>query len=69
MDISKERRICEKTGGITKPIGKKFLRHEMQIVPQQTKLLAYYAFTYACDHCKKDTAFANFVTENHRFRC
>ncbi len=31
-----------------KPIGKKFLRHEMQIIPKQIKLLAYCAVTYAC---------------------
>ena len=43
-------------------IGKKFLRHEMQIIPKQIKLLAYYAVTYACDSCEKDTGFAHIVT-------
>ena len=45
-----------------KPIGKKFLRHEMQIVPKQVKLLAYYTVTYACDQCEKDTGFAHIIS-------
>ena len=45
-----------------KPIGKKFLRHEMQIIPKQVRLLAYYAVTYACDKCEKDTGFARIVS-------
>lgn len=39
-----------------KPIGKKFLRHEMQIIPKQIKLLAYYAFTYVRDPRVPDVA-------------
>lgn len=62
LEIPEEQRICGKCGGIMKPIGKKFLRHEMQIIPKRSKLLAYYAVTYACDHCEKDTGFANIVT-------
>ena len=34
----------------------------MQIIPKQMKLLAYYAITYACDSCEKDTGFAHIVT-------
>ena len=41
------------------PIGKKFVRHELQVIPRQVKLLAYYTVTYACDHCEKDTGFAH----------
>lgn len=54
--------VYGKCGGKMKPIGKKFLRHEMQIIPKQIKLLAYYAVTYACDSCEKDTGFAHIVT-------
>lgn len=35
------------------------MRHELQIIPRQVKLLAYYTVTYACDHCEKDTGFAH----------
>ncbi len=33
----------------------------MQIIPKQIKLLAYYAVTYACDSCEKDTGFAHII--------
>lgn len=62
LEIPEEQRICSKCGGKMKPIGKKFLRHEMQIVPKQVKLLAYYTVTYACDHCEKDTGFAHIIS-------
>ena len=55
LGIPEDQRSCSKCGGKMKPIGKKFLRHEMQIIPKQIKLLAYYAVTYACDSCEKDT--------------
>ena len=62
LKIPEEQRICSKCGGNMKPIGKKFLRHEMQIIPKQVRLLAYYAVTYACDKCEKDTGFARIVS-------
>ena len=40
LEIPEEQRLCGKCGGKMKPIGKKFLRHEMQIIPKQVKLLA-----------------------------
>ena len=49
LEIPEEQRVCSKCSGKMKPIGKKFLRHEMQIIPKQIKLLAYYAVTYACE--------------------
>ena len=33
LEIPEDQRICGKCGGRMKPIGKKFLRHEMQIIP------------------------------------
>ena len=62
LEIPEEQRICSKCGGNMKPIDKKFLRHEMQIIPKQVRLLAYYAVTYACDKCEKDTGFARIVS-------
>ena len=62
LEIPEEQLVCSKCGGKMKPIGKKFLRHEMQIIPKQVKLLAFYAVTYACDSCEKDTGFAHIVT-------
>ena len=62
LELPEEQLVCGKCGGKMKPIGKKFLRHEMQIIPKQIKLLAYYAVTYACDKCEKDTGFAHIAT-------
>ena len=62
LELPEDQLICGKCGGKMKPIGKKFLRHEMQIIPKQIRLLAYYAVTYACDSCEKDTGFAHIVT-------
>jgi len=62
LEVPEEQLVCSKCGGKMKPIGKKFLRHEMQIIPKQIKLLAYYAVTYACDSCETDTGFAHIVS-------
>ena len=59
LELPEDQRICSKCGGRFKPIGKKFVRHELQVIPRQVKLLAYYTVTYACDHCEKDTGFAH----------
>ena len=59
LELPEDQRICGKCGGTFKPIGKKFVRHELQVIPRQVKLLAYYTVTYACDHCEKDTGFAH----------
>ena len=59
LELPADQRICGKCGGMFKPIGKKFVRHELQVIPRQVKLLAYYTVTYACDHCEKDTGFAH----------
>ena len=62
LELPEEQLVCGKCGGTMKPIGKKFLRHEMQIIPKQIKLLAYYAVTYACDQCEKETGFAHIAS-------
>ena len=62
LEVPEDQLVCSKCGGKMKPIGKKFLRHEMQIIPKQIKLLAYYAVTYACDSCEKNTGFAHIVS-------
>ena len=59
LELPEDQCICGKCGGRFKPIGKKFVRHELQVIPRQVKLLAYYTVTYACDHCEKDTGFAH----------
>lgn len=62
LELEDEQLVCSKCGGNMKAIGKKFLRHELQIIPKQVKLLAYYTVTYACDSCEKDTGFAHIIS-------
>ena len=62
LELPEDQCICDKCGGRFKPIGKKFVRHELQVIPRQVKLLAYYTVTYACDHCEKDTGFAHIAS-------
>ena len=47
LELPEDQCICGKCGGRFKPIGKKFVRHELQVIPRQVKLLAYYTVTYA----------------------
>ncbi len=58
LRLPKSQLVCDKCGGTFKPIGKKFVRREMIVIPRQVKLLAYYTVTYACDKCEKDTGYA-----------
>ena len=62
LELPESQRICSKCGGTLKKIGKKFVRREMIMIPQQVKILEYYTCTYACDRCEKDTGFATIVT-------
>lgn len=62
LELPEDQLVCDRCGSKLKPIGKKFLRHEMQIIPRQIKLLAYYSVTYACDSCEKNTGFAHIAS-------
>ena len=62
MELPEDQLICDKCGGTFKPIGKKFVRQELQVIPRQVKILKYYTVTYACDRCEKDTGFAHIVS-------
>lgn len=39
LELPEDQLVCSKCGGKMKPIGKKFLCHEMMIIPKQMKLL------------------------------
>ena len=47
LELPESQLICDKCGGKLKAIGKKFVRREMQVIPRQVKILAYYTVTYA----------------------
>lgn len=59
LKLPESQLVCDKCGGTFKPIGKKFVRREMIVIPRQVKILAYYTVTYACDKCEKDTGYAH----------
>ena len=60
LTLPEDRMICDKCGGTFRLIGKKLLRREMIIIPQQQKILAYYSCSYACDRCEKETGYAGY---------
>ena len=62
LELEESQLVCDKCGGKMKPIGKKFVRHELEIIPKQVILKAIYAVTYACDKCEKGTGFAHVVS-------
>jgi len=62
LSLPEEGRICACCKKPMKAIGKKFLGHEIEIIPRQVSMLAYYAETYACRECEKQTGYANIIT-------
>ena len=62
FELQESQLACDKCGGTFKLIGKKLIRRELVIIPQQEKILEYYSCTYACDKCEKDTGFAHILT-------
>ena len=62
IDLPESKLTCDKCGGTFRLIGRKLIRREMIIIPQQEKILEYYSCTYACDQCEKDTGFAHIIS-------
>ena len=48
LELEESQLVCDKCSGKMKPTGKKFVRHELEIIPKQVILKAIYAVTYAC---------------------
>lgn len=61
LELSGDRLKCEKCGGTFRLIGKKFVKSEIIYIPASVKLLKYYACTYACDRCEKESGYAHIV--------
>ena len=59
LDLSEEEKICAACGNQLRPIGQKFVRRELQIIPRQVYVVEYYSRTYACKHCESETGFAS----------
>lgn len=54
-----EEQFCKSCGHKLKPIGKKFVRWELEVIPRQVHVIAYYTTTYACKNCEKERGYAN----------
>ena len=61
LELSGDQLTCEKCGGTFKLIGKKYVKSEIIYIPASVKLLKYYACTYACDRCEKETGYAHII--------
>ena len=44
--------ICPQCGDELKPIGKRFVRDEVQFIPAKIKIIHHYQMTYECPKCK-----------------
>ena len=62
LQLPESKLNCNKCGGTFRLIGKKLVRRELIIIPQEEKILEYYSCTYACDNCEKDTGYAHILT-------
>ena len=51
-DLEDEDKICGSCGTDLKPMGKEFVREEIEFIPSSLKVLRYYRLTYECPKCK-----------------
>ena len=52
LSLSDEELVCEQCGGNLKPLGREFVREELQYIPAQLKRLVYLRESYECPKCK-----------------
>lgn len=62
LELHDEQNHCSGCGGTFRLIGKKLVKQEMILIPQQVKLLKYYTCSYACDGCEKKTGYAHIIS-------
>ena len=60
-ELPDEERVCGVCGAEMKPIGKEYVRTELEFVPAQASVIKYYRMTYACSKCEKESGEANLV--------
>lgn len=54
-ELPEEERVCEVCGAEMKPIGREYVRTELEIIPAQASVIKYYRITYACAACEEET--------------
>jgi len=60
-ELPEKERVCGACGSEMKPIGKEYVRTELEIIPAQASVIRYYRMAYACSACEKETGEANLV--------
>lgn len=53
-ELPEEEQICAKCGTKMTPVGEKYVRTELIIVPAKISVIDYYVATYKCAHCEKE---------------
>lgn len=62
LEMDADQQNCDDCGGKLTAIGEKFLRRELNVIPRQVEVIAYYTRTYACKACEERTGYASFYT-------
>lgn len=61
IELPESERKCDICEGELRPIGKEFVRREINIIPAQAYITEIYRENYACALCEKETEEANIV--------
>ena len=61
LTMPEDKLKCEQCGGKYVLIGKKVVRREMILIPQQEYIVEYVTCTYACHDCENKTGYANII--------
>lgn len=61
IDIPEDERKCGICEGELRPIGKEFVRREIEIIPAQAYITETYRLNYVCVDCEKETDEANII--------
>lgn len=59
LEFPEDELSCSTCGHPLKQIGKKYLYEELEIIPQQVRVVKYYSATYACENCEKESGYAH----------
>jgi transposase len=60
-ELDEEKRVCEECGANMRVLGKETVREELEIIPQQMRLIRYIRESYVCKSCEKETGKATIV--------
>ncbi|WP_455560184.1 IS66 family transposase, partial [Agathobaculum hominis] len=61
LSIAQDKLKCDRCGGQFVLIGKKVVRREMILIPQQEYIVEYVTCSYACKDCEKKTGYAHII--------